>query len=42
MKGTVMRGMVIICLAVVAVSMLRGHSHFTPKPSAPMPAVNIP
>jgi hypothetical protein len=37
-----MRELVIICLAVVALSLVGGHSHFTPGPSGQLPAVNVP
>ena len=39
-----MRGLAIIIIAVVALSaMARGHQpHFVPRPTGPMPAVNVP
>jgi hypothetical protein len=37
-----MRLVVIISLAVVVLSLYGGHRHFTPRPSAPLPAANVP
>lgn len=38
-----MRGLVIAALTLLAVStMVRGHPHFVPRPTAPIPAVNVP
>jgi len=38
-----MRELVIIVFAVVVLSAtVRGHSHFVPRPTAPLPAVNVP
>jgi len=38
-----MRGLAIAALALLALStMVRGHPHFVPRPTAPIPAVNVP
>jgi hypothetical protein len=38
-----MRGLTIIIVAVVALAMVRGpQHHFVPRPTGPMPAVNVP
>jgi hypothetical protein len=38
-----MRGLTIIIVAVVALAMASGHQpHFVPRPTGPLPAVNVP
>jgi hypothetical protein len=38
-----MRGLAIIIIAFVAISAtVRGHPHFAPQPTGPLPAVNVP
>jgi hypothetical protein len=37
-----MRGLAILFVTFVALAMVRGQSHFVPRLTAPMPAVNAP
>jgi hypothetical protein len=37
-----MRGVLIVILAFVALLMVGARPHFTPRPSGPLPAVNVP
>jgi len=37
-----MRGLVILFVAIVVLSMMQGQPHFAPRPTGPMPAVSIP
>jgi hypothetical protein len=37
-----MRVVIVICLVVVVLSIIRDHTHFAPRPSGALPAVNVP
>jgi hypothetical protein len=37
-----MRGLAIVIIVIVALAMMGGQSHFTQRPSGPLPAVNVP
>jgi hypothetical protein len=37
-----MRGLAIVIVAVVALAMVRGQEPRVPRPTGPMPAVNVP